>query len=86
MEYFKKFKLMETRIRNQVAKPFFWAVVFIIIAILAPIPYFLKFYGSYSDVQDHWGAFGEYVGGFSGTILSLVAILLIYLTYRLQDQ
>lgn len=58
----------------------------LLIALFSVIYYFFIFSGGISSEQTDWGLFGDYVGGFIGSMISLVAVLLIFITYRLQQK
>ncbi len=66
-----------------------WVAIIVVagvIACLISIGFYIYIFGSngFSKNNAHWGTFGDYVGGFLGTILALISVLLIYITYRNQ--
>ena len=68
-------------------KVIFWIVfILIFISVCSVGLYFYVFWGAISENQSHWGLFGDYAGGFIGMIISLIAVLLIFITYRLQQK
>ena len=48
--------------------------------------YFYIFYGEFSRNIEDWSGFGEYVGGTLGTILSVIALIVVVKTYNLQAE
>lgn len=58
-------------------KRHFFALITIFFAILALalVLYFYQFHGTLSHIQSDWGAFGEYLAGTFGTVISLLALI-----------
>lgn len=69
-------------ISDKVLKGVIIFFIFVIITLL--VIHFSIFNGDFSPVQEHWGSFGDFLGGVGGTMLSALAVLLIFLTYHLQ--
>lgn len=75
---------MNRKYNTETSKLIKICLIIIIIAVLL----FLLIYGIYrynfpgwfSDKQEDWGTFGDYIGGLLGPILSLISILLIIWT------
>lgn len=64
-----------------------WAILIALLIMIGSLFfYFYTFYGSLSLLHDNWGYFGDYVGGVTGTLVAALAVFLIYLTYRLQQE
>lgn len=62
-------------------------IIFIFLIIGTALNEYLKiFNGGYSHIQDDWGSFGDFIGGVGGTLLSLIAVFLIFFTYLLQKK
>lgn len=57
----------------------------LIITIATLGGYFTFFNERFSPYQNDWGLFGDYLGGVLGTLISLIAVLLIHRTYKLQQ-
>lgn len=58
----------------------------ILVVFVSVFFYFFMFQGGFSSKQTDWGMFGDFTGGFGGMLISLVAVLLIFITYRLQQK
>ena len=50
----------------------------------ALIHYYFQFGGELSNKQEIWGVFGDYVGGFVGTILAFLSLIALLLTISTQ--
>jgi hypothetical protein len=46
--------------------------------------YLLKFHYGFSNKQEVWGTFGDYIGGVIGTILSFIAAIFLFINLREQ--
>jgi len=57
--------------------------IILIISIVSLYIYFSQFHDGYAD-QMIFGSFGDYIGGVLGTMLSLISVVFIFLTYRKQ--
>lgn len=56
-----------------------------IICIVSLVFYCASFWNrNISEITTDWGAFGDYIGGVLGTILSFFSVILIYATYKNQ--
>lgn len=67
----------------------FITILFIIVVITVYFTlseYRSVFNGSYSTSHDSWGTFGDYLGGVLGSLLSFVAVILLFMTYLLQKK
>ncbi len=68
----------------------YWVSLFIIFGIGISILSIWLYYNTFKSFKglafdtDTWGTFGDYIGGILGTILSLMTVVLIYLTYKNQ--
>ena len=60
------------------------AIVGIAAAILIVGSYLTKFSGGLSDNHEHWGQFGDYVGGLLNPTFSLLALIALLATFALQ--
>ncbi|MDQ2069923.1 putative phage abortive infection protein [Natronospira bacteriovora] len=65
-----------------------WALVLVgLVAGLAVIfLYIYRFGGQWSENQQVWGHFGDYVGGLLGPIFALLALIALLITLRLQSK
>ena len=74
-----------------------WSVIawfLVAITVLSVVAYVLNFnlnhkpYEKYilSDEAADWGTFGDYIGGFVGTIFTIIAALFVWLTYESQKE
>jgi len=62
-------------------------LVILIITLCVTIGiYALKFNGGISNSQTTWGEFGDFFGGIAGSLISLFAVILLFVTYRLQKE
>jgi uncharacterized membrane protein len=62
-----------------------WLMALIALLVsLTVILYFLNFHGGFSPNSSDWGAFGSYIGGVIGVILSCVNMLILTITLREQ--
>jgi len=50
------------------------------------ILYAFEFNGGISNSQTTWGEFGDFFGGIAGSLISLFAVILLFVTYRLQKE
>lgn len=74
--------------RNEIKAPILLGVVFwgsLIIAAVLLFLYFYKFHGSLSSKSEVFGQFGDYIGGILNPLFSLVALLALFYTIRLQS-
>ena len=61
--------------------------IFTLIAVFAITAYVINFHNSgISNDTSHWGTFGDYIGGVLGTVFSFTSVLLIYLTFKKQQE
>ena len=58
----------------------------VIIAMVLISLYFLKFSGYFSQAQEAWGQFGDYVGGILNPLFSLTALFALLHTIQLQSK
>jgi hypothetical protein len=56
-------------------------ILFVIIGL-----YVFEFNGGISNSQTTWGEFGDFFGGIAGSLISLFAVILLFVTYRLQKE
>lgn len=66
----------------------YWIIffLFIIIGLISISIYFFQFNNGISNTQADFGIFGDYIGGILGTLLSILSVVFIYLTYKKQVQ
>lgn len=57
--------------------------IILLIGITTLCIYFSQFHDGFAD-QTIFGSFGDYIGGVLGTLLSLISVVYIFLTYRKQ--
>ncbi len=51
------------------------------------IPYYITFHSfGVSTSNEHWGTFGDYIGGVLGTVFNFAGVILIYLTFSEQQR
>ena len=60
------------------------AVVSIVALAVVMLTYAAWFNGSLSQSQEHWGQFGDFVGGTVNPVLSCLSLLALLLTVNLQ--
>lgn len=60
--------------------------IFFLVFLISIIAYFNTFNGALSTEHNIWALFGDYFGGFVGTILSFISILLILITIINQNE
>jgi len=59
----------------------------VLITVITSSLYFINFgHGKFSDDQSVWGTFGDYIGGVSGTIFNFTGVVLIYFTFKRQQE
>lgn len=58
----------------------------VLLLVISLILYIYQFSGSLSDSQQIWGYFGDFLGGVGGTLLTMLAVYLVFLTYNLQKR
>lgn len=59
-------------------------LIAVVLAIIVIAAYRLMFGAQFSDRQDQWGQFGDFVGGVLNPMLAFFSILLLLITVRLQ--
>lgn len=62
---------------------FLFAVIFVVIIFSL---YFIKFSGTLSNNPSVWAAFGDFVGGSLGAILSFLALIALLITIHIQSK
>jgi Putative phage abortive infection protein len=73
----------ESKLNRRLEIVFIFAVIFSIIVI---IPYFVNFSGFISNDQNHWGLFGDYLGGVLNPVLGFFGLLALLFTISLQSK
>lgn len=61
-------------------------ILFTIIGLISISVYFIQFNDGISNSQTDFGVFGDYIGGILGSLLSILSVIFIYLTYKKQVQ
>lgn len=68
----------------------YWLIFILLIAVVIVLAvfsfYFISFSGPLSDDPERWGAFGDFVGGTLGAILSFFAFIALLFTIHIQSK